>query len=119
MITSLIRGIIITASRRFLSHHTLDARVEDVSALRAVCIAEGRGVFFDAVSGALSGQASHGDQTAMATSCGMSFDAFRMAISRLKKRLRQCVKAEMAGPLDDPAAVQAEMGALFAALGTA
>lgn len=88
-----------------------------MEALRAECVAEGRGAFFDSVSGLLSGQAGHGDQTALAAACGMSFDAFRMAVSRLKKRLRQFVKAEVAGTLDDPAAVQAEMEALFAALG--
>lgn len=84
--------------------------------LRAECAAEGRGAFFESVGGLLSGQAGHGDQTALAEACGMSFDAFRMAVSRLKKRLRQCVKAEVAGTLDDPAAVQAEMESLFAAL---
>ncbi len=61
--------------------------------------------------------ASHGDQTALAASCSMSFDAFRMAVSRLKKRLRQCVKSEVAGTLEDPATVQDEMETLFAALG--
>ncbi len=85
--------------------------------LRLECMAEGRGAFFDAVSGILSGHASHGDQTALAATCGMTFDAFRMAVSRLRKRLRECVKAEVAGTLDDPAAVQDEMEALFAALG--
>lgn len=87
-----------------------------MEALRAECLAEGRVAFFDSVSGLLSGHASHGDQTALAAACGMSFDSFRMAVQRLKKRLRQCVKAEVAGTLDDPAAVQAEMEALFAAL---
>jgi RNA polymerase sigma-70 factor (ECF subfamily) len=85
--------------------------------LRLECVAEGRGVFFNAVSGILNGHASHGDQTTMAAACGMTFDAFRMAVSRLRKRLRDCVKAEVAGTLDDPAAVQDEMEALFAALG--
>lgn len=88
-----------------------------MESLRAECMSEGRGAFLDAVSGILNGHASHGDQTAMAASCGMSFDAFRMAVSRLKKRLRQCVKSEVAGTLEDPAAVQDEMETLFAALG--
>jgi RNA polymerase sigma-70 factor (ECF subfamily) len=85
--------------------------------LRLECVAEGRGAFFNAVSGILNGHASHGDQTNIAAACGMTFDAFRMAVSRLRKRLRDCVKAEVAGTLDDPAAVQDEMEALFAALG--
>lgn len=88
-----------------------------MEALRAECASEGRGAFFDSVSGILNGHASHGDQTALAVSCGMSFDAFRMAVSRLKKRLRQCVKSEVAGTLENPAAVQDEMETLFAALG--
>lgn len=88
-----------------------------MSALRAECVAEGRGPFFDAVYGILNGHASHGDQTRLAATCGMNFDAFRMAVSRLRKRLRDCVKAEVAGTLEDPAAVQEEMEALFAALG--
>lgn len=88
-----------------------------MEALKAECISEGRGAFFDSVSGILNGHASHGDQAALAAACGMSFDAFRMAVSRLKKRLRQCVKSEVAGTLEDPAAVQEEMEALFAALG--
>jgi DNA-directed RNA polymerase specialized sigma24 family protein len=87
-----------------------------MEALREECIAEGRGAFFDAVSGILNGHASHGDLTTLAASCGMSFDAFRMAMSRLKKRLRQCVKSEVAGTLEDPASVQEEMETLFAAL---
>lgn len=88
-----------------------------MEALRAECVAEGRGAFFDSVSGILNGHASHGDQTALAATCGMNFDAFRMSVSRLKKRLRQCVKSEVAGTLEDPASVQEEMEALFAALG--
>jgi DNA-directed RNA polymerase specialized sigma24 family protein len=88
-----------------------------LSALRAECIAEGRGPFFDTVHGILNGHASHGDQTRLAVTCGMNFDAFRMAVSRLRKRLRDCVKTEVAGTLEDPATVQEEMEALFAALG--
>ncbi len=94
---------------------TVIARSMD--ALRAECVSEGRGPFFDAVSGILNGHASHGDQTALAAECGMNCDAFRMAVSRLKKRLRQCVKSEVAGTLEDPASVQDEMETLFTALG--
>lgn len=88
-----------------------------MEALRTECVAEGRGAFFDSVNGILSGQASYGDQTTLAAECGMSFDAFRMAVSRLKRRLRNCVKAEVAGTLEDPKSVQNEMETLFAALG--
>lgn len=88
-----------------------------MEALRLECVAEGRGAFFDIAQGLLNGHANHGDQTALAAACGMSFDAFRMAVTRLKKRLRQCVKAEVAGTLQDSTRVQEEMETLFAALG--
>jgi DNA-directed RNA polymerase specialized sigma24 family protein len=88
-----------------------------MEALRVECVAEGREAFFNAAQGLMTGHGSHGDQTALAAACGMSFDAFRMAVSRLKKRLRQCVKAEVAGTLEDPAIVQDEMETLFTALG--
>lgn len=88
-----------------------------MEALRVECVAEGRGAFFDRVKSLLSGNADRGDSRTLAASCGMSPDAFRMIVHRMKKRLRQCVKSEVAGTLDDPASVQNEMQTLFAALG--
>lgn len=88
-----------------------------LEALRRELKAEGRDGFFEVVKPLLTGDAAHGDQADMAAACGMNLDAFRMAAHRLKLRLRQSVKAEVAGTLDDPASVQAEMESLFAALG--
>lgn len=85
--------------------------------LRCECEAGGRGDFFEQVKPLLSGDAGYGGQGALAAACGMNVEAFRMAVHRLKKRLRDCVKAEVAGTLDDPAMVQEEMQSLFAALG--
>lgn len=88
-----------------------------MEALRAECVAEGRGAFFERVKSLLSGNADRGDSTALAAELGMSADALRVSVHRLKQRLRQCVKAEVAGTLEDPASVQQEMQTLFAALG--
>lgn len=88
-----------------------------LEALRRECEAGGRGDFFERVKPLLSGDTDYGDQAALAAACGLHLDAFRMAVHRLKKRLRECVKAEVAGTLDDPAMVQQEMQSLFAALG--
>ena len=85
--------------------------------LRLECQAEGREAFFESVKPLLTGDGQHGDQAALAAASGMNIDAFRMAVHRLKKRLRQCVKAEVAGTLDDAAMVQEEMQSLFMALG--
>jgi RNA polymerase sigma-70 factor (ECF subfamily) len=88
-----------------------------LDALRRECEEEGREDFFERVKPLLTGDSEHGAQAEIATACNMNLDAFRMAVHRLKKRLRHCVKAEVAGTLDDPARVQEEMEALFAALG--
>jgi len=110
-------GRMLSPDAEFDRQWAMTVIMRGTAALRAECMAEGRGAFFDSVSGILNGHASYGDQTVLAATCGMSFDAFRMAVSRLKKRLRQCVKSEVAGTLEDPTAVQDEMETLFAALG--
>lgn len=94
---------------------TLLARA--LAALRAECAAEGKATFFDKVRPWLMGDAPHGDQAMLAAESGMSPAALKMAVHRLKHRFRQCVKAEVAGTLDDPALVETEMRSLFAALG--
>jgi RNA polymerase sigma-70 factor (ECF subfamily) len=88
-----------------------------MAALRTECEREGKAALFDAAKPLLTGDAEHGGQEAMAAGCGLSAPAFRMAASRLRKRLREHVKAEVAGTLEDPAMVQEEIHALFAALG--
>jgi RNA polymerase sigma-70 factor (ECF subfamily) len=88
-----------------------------LEALRRECVAEDRADFFEQVKPWLTGEAARGDQTALAASCGMNANALKVAVHRLKRRFRQLLKAEVAGTLDDPGLVEAEMRALFAALG--
>jgi RNA polymerase sigma-70 factor (ECF subfamily) len=85
--------------------------------LRLECVAEGRTDFFERVKPWLTGDAAHGDQAALAAGCGLNANALKVAVHRLKRRFRQLLKAEVAGTLDDPALVETEMRALFAALG--
>jgi len=88
-----------------------------LEALRRECVAEGRVDFFQQLKPWLTGEAARGDQAALAASCGMNANALKVAVHRLKRRFRQLLKAEVAGTLDDPGLVEAEMRALFAALG--
>ena len=88
-----------------------------LEALRGDCRTEGREAFFDQIKPLLTGDADHGDQANTASACGMNLDAFRMAVHRMKKRLRQCVKQEIAGTLADSTLVADEMRSLFTALG--
>jgi RNA polymerase sigma-70 factor (ECF subfamily) len=87
-----------------------------LESLRHECIAEGRADFFELVKPWLTGDTTRGDQAALAASCGMNANALKVAVHRLKRRFRQLLKAEVAGTLDDPALVEAEMRDLFAAL---
>jgi len=89
-----------------------------LEALRQECAAEGRAEFFEAVKPWLTGEAAHGDQTALAASCGLNANALKVAVHRLKRRFREVLKREVAGTMDDPGAVESEMRSLFAALGT-
>ena len=85
--------------------------------LRRECTAEGRADFFEQAKPWLTGDTGRGDQTALAARCGLNANALKVAVHRLKRRFRQLLKAEVAGTLDDPGLVEAEMRALFAALG--
>lgn len=88
-----------------------------LEALRNECMAEGRSDFFEACKPWLTGDAAHGDQTALAARCGLNANALKAAVHRLKRRFRELLKSEVAGTLGDLALVEEEMRALFAALG--
>ncbi len=87
-----------------------------LESLRRECTADGKVAFFQQVKPWLTGEAAHGDQAELAAACGMTPAALKMAVQRLKQRFRECVKAEIAGTLDDAAMVEEEMQSLFAAL---
>jgi hypothetical protein len=87
-----------------------------LEALRTECAADGKSEFFERVMPLLNGDVSHGEQASLAEASGMSVTAFRMAVHRLRRRLRNCVKAEVAGTLDDPDLVREELQALLRAL---
>jgi DNA-directed RNA polymerase specialized sigma24 family protein len=88
-----------------------------LEALRLECVAEDRAEFFEQVKPWLTGEAAHGDQTALAARLNTNPTALKVAVHRLKRRFRALLKAEIAGTLDEPGLVEAEMRALFAALG--
>jgi DNA-directed RNA polymerase specialized sigma24 family protein len=88
-----------------------------LESLQTECRAQGRGEVFERVKPMLTGDCDHGEQATMAAACGLNAASFRMTVHRLRKRLRQCVKAEVAGTLEDPAMIEEEMGVLFKALG--
>lgn len=103
--------------REFDRHWAVTVLSRGLAALRAEFQMEGRESFFEQVKPLLTGEVDHGHQSELAAACGLSVAAFRMTVHRMKKRLRQCVKEEISGTLEDPAMIEEEMLALFAALG--
>lgn len=108
---------VLTPDAAFDRQWALTVVARALDALRRECVAEGRAEFFEQVKPWLTGDAAHGDQMAVAASCGLNANALKVAVHRLKRRFRQLIKAEVAGTLDDPRLVEGEMNALFAALG--
>lgn len=66
----------------------------------------------------LMGESGYGDQAATAGKLGLSAQAMKALVHRMRLRFRHCVKAEIAGTLKDGAAVEDEMRSLFTALGS-
>ena len=110
-------GSVLSPDAAFDQQWALTVLGRALEALRRESAAEGRASLFEQLKPWLTGEAAHGDQTALASACGMTANALKVAVHRLKRRFRQSVKAEVAGTLDDPGLVGAEMRALFAALG--
>ena len=109
---------VVSPDAAFDQQWALTVLAHALEALQHECVAEGRADFFELVKPWLTGDTARGDQKALAASWGMNANALKVAIHRLKQRFRQLLKEEVAGTLDDPGLVEAEMRALFAALGS-
>ena len=88
-----------------------------MESLAAECAAQGKSALLDQLRPWLLGEADYGGQAAVAESLGLSPAAMKVAVHRMRQRFRQCVKAEIAGTLNDAAAVEDEMRSLLSALG--
>ena len=84
--------------------------------LRAEYAAAGKGPLFDRLKDALAGTGRGVAYDALARDLDLSADAARQAASRLRKRYRELLRAEVAATVDDPADVDDEIRGLFAAL---
>lgn len=106
----------ISADAAFDRQWALTMLAQAMHALRAECTAAGKTAHFEALKPWLMGDAAHGDQAALAASCGLTPSALKMAIQRLRQQFRHCIQTQIASTLDDPAMVQEEMRMLMAAL---
>ncbi|MCW1886771.1 sigma-70 family RNA polymerase sigma factor [Luteolibacter flavescens] len=84
--------------------------------LRAECDAAGKARHFELLAPFLDGDGRDIGHAAAADALGMSTGAVAMAIGRLRSRMRDLVRREVAATLADEADVEAELAELIAAL---
>ena len=97
--------------RRWIS--TLLDRV--LAALRAEHLAAGKGEVFDVMQSALARDTGHFGYAEAGVSLGLSENAVKKAVARLRAKYRETLQREIADTLSDPADVENEMLALMAA----
>jgi len=93
---------------------TLLARA--LARLEAEMAAEGKNAHFDALKPWLTAEADSTPQAAAAEKLGLSVEAVKVAVHRLRKRFRDAVKAEIAQTVSDSVDVREELDALMMAL---
>jgi RNA polymerase sigma-70 factor (ECF subfamily) len=77
----------------------------------------GKSAQFAALRPALLGAAERAPYSRIAAELGVTEEAARAAATRLRRRYREILRDEVSRTVDDPADVDAEIRALFAALG--
>lgn len=101
----------------FFDHHWALAIVEEaMSALRAESEERNEIARFEVLKQSLVASDDRGEAQAAARALDMTDGAFKVAVHRLRKRFRQIVKAQIAATVDDPAALDDELGYLIQAL---
>lgn len=97
--------------RRWIS--TLLERV--LAGLRAEYAAAGNGALFDVAQAALARDAAHFGYAEAGAALGLSENAMKKAVARLRAKYREALQRELADTLSDPADAENEMHALLAA----
>jgi RNA polymerase sigma-70 factor (ECF subfamily) len=109
----------LTAERLFDRTWALTLLARALGRLAAEYASTGRGPLFERLQGVLTGGGDRVPYGRLATELGLSETAVQQAASRLRKRYRESLRAEIAATLDDPSpeAIDSEIRDLFTALG--
>jgi len=91
--------------------------VRVITRLGEECVADGKAKLFEQLKPLLTADKSTHSYPKTAAALGISEEAARVAVHRLRKRYRQLLRAEIEQTLDDPTQVDEEMRALFGAFG--
>ena len=77
---------------------------------------EGKSLLFDLLKPSLTGLANQAGQETLAQEAGLSVDALKMSLHRMRKRFRAGVKRRIADTVGSPEQAEEELQHLFAAL---
>ena len=86
--------------------------------LEAESVGAGNGAFFERVRPALQKDGLAPSYRKIAEEFGMSAEAVRAAVRRIRLRYRELLHEEVGRTIDDPRAVDEEIGELLVALAT-
>ena len=94
----------------------LTVLARSMTALENTMREEGKSAHFDVLKPWLTAEGDATPQSMAAEKLGMSVEAVKVAVHRLRKRFRDAVKAEIAQTVSDEETVREELDALMAAL---
>ena len=89
---------------------------QSLARLREELTAAGKGRLFENLRGTLTGADAPRPYAELAAELGMSAEAIKVAVHRLRRRYAELVRAEIAQTVTTPEEVEAELRDLFAAL---
>ncbi len=105
-----------TPEKAFERRWAMTLLAQVLTLLKAECYADGKGQLFDELEVFLSGENDDNSYSEAGNKLGLSAEALRMSVFRLRKRFRELLRREIANTVDSPAAIEDEIRHLFAAL---
>lgn len=106
-----------TPERLFERDRALALLESVLATLRRDYERSGRGATFEALKGVLEAGSGRAPHTGLAAQLGISPAAAQVAASRLRRRYREAIRTAIRATVADEDEVEAELAALFAALG--
>ncbi|MFM2165717.1 MAG: hypothetical protein RIS79_88 [Verrucomicrobiota bacterium] len=94
----------------------LTVLARSLSPLEAEMVSGGKKTHCEALKPCLSAEANSTPQVVAAEKLGLSIEAVKVAVHRLRKRFREAVKTEIAHTVSDAADIREELDALMQAL---
>jgi RNA polymerase sigma-70 factor (ECF subfamily) len=107
----------LTPEQLFDQQWALTLLNQSVARLQEEFVASGKGTFFENTKAFLTGEGRADSYSGLAAKLGTTEAALKMAVSRMRRRFGELLRAEIAGTVDGPEQIEEELRMLFGALG--